>query len=162
MAVGSRPRHYGIVFLGKFILHTLIATVGSMILEIVIRIPFGGPVWSSPSGWWPGLILGITIGLVARDTSACWVWISGLVWIAYGTQVASLLFGASLDSWVTHTKHSFFPTTLRECSSGECLGVFFFTMRALNTIVYSVGALLGILLRKAQDRSGRPMPDARN
>src|SRR6202030_2450236 len=84
--------------LASFLLHALVAMVISPILVFVellsavvifnnspgIESAFNLGGVANPLLWGPGLILGLLVNRFALRSTACWVWLVGTVWIAYG------------------------------------------------------------------------------
>ena len=42
----------------------------------------------TPFFWVPGLIMGLLVNRFSLRRSACWVWLAGMCWMAYGIVVA--------------------------------------------------------------------------
>src|SRR5277367_4866619 len=70
---------------------------------------------ANPLVWGPGLMLGLIVNRFTLSTVARWVWLAGMVWIAFGIFAALLSYHARfagicspLDS-VTNSFFSFFP-----------------------------------------------------
>ena len=140
-------------FVGHSFVATALATLAVIMcdsaLAIALRPFLRGPIfdagsWLGPLVWWPGLLLGFLVNRVTRHRSACFVWIAGLILLAYPA-LANLAYsnphaGSSLMGRL-------FPRQQADCAASECLDVLFNTWPALNSITYSLGACLAFLVK---------------
>jgi hypothetical protein len=100
-------------------------------------------MWYSPAVWWAGLFLGFVLNWRKRDYAACMTWLSGILLLSL---LASDLF------WVTRswdqTRADIFPLWRGEHSPDDELGIIqlFFVWPAINSIAYSLGASIPLLL----------------
>jgi hypothetical protein len=102
---------------------------------------------ASPFLWGPGLILGLLINRFALRSTACWVWLVGVAWIAYGVFAAIYSYHAhfgGICSPFDSIRDGFFSIASRYC--GDHSNVMIFTMPALNSIGYSLGACVAMRL----------------
>jgi hypothetical protein len=88
--------------LGSYVLHASVAMVIGPIVAFVLCLSalfifdnsrainsvldVGGP--ANPLLWGPGLILGLLVNRFALKSTACWVWLAGMVWIACGVSAS--------------------------------------------------------------------------
>jgi hypothetical protein len=150
---------------GWFVLHTTLALmVGPVIVFFVVAISSGVFANSrflflverggflNPLFWAPGFILGLLVNRVKFSGFACWVWLLGAAWLAFG--IVDSLHGYD-PRWYQgctpsqNIVNAFFVGNSRKCGGGEStLSGLFFTMPAINSIVYSIGAWLGLVSGK--------------
>jgi hypothetical protein len=91
---------------------------------------------------------GFLVNRVALMRVACWVWVPGLIWLAFG-----------LLGWVQHydprwhggcsvgqdVVNAFFLVDSRKCGGGdEGLNWLVFTFPASNSVAYAVGAWIAL------------------
>lgn len=122
----------------------LVKWVGS---QSFLGIVLGGLY--SPQIWAPGLLLGYLINRTWQDRSACWVWVVGVGWLAYGIWAECRVdrFPAwypAKGDFLQRAWHMFFTSNDAKTWGDTGLLLFLFTMPALNTITYSVGARLAL------------------
>jgi hypothetical protein len=147
------PRNSAPLAEGSFFLHTLTAMLGGGFCACFLHLLLmrtaarsADPnlfLWYSPLSWWPGLLLGFAMNRRARNSSGCFVWLSGgLLLVA----LALILFWAN-QSW-DHTISDLFPLSSAEHSPDDELGLcqLFFVWPAVNAVAYSLGASLAALL----------------
>jgi hypothetical protein len=108
-------------------------------------------MWYSPLIWWAGLLLGFRLNWRARESRACWTWLSGALLLAF---LAADLYWAT-RSW-DHTRADIFPLWHAENSPEDQLGLIqlFFVWPAVNSFAYSLGAALPLVFgdRSHQNR----------
>jgi hypothetical protein len=107
--------------------------------------------WYLPSYWWPGLVLGFFINRRYLHRAACFVWLPGLLWLAYGIPNVK----PQRIHW-EEVRLALFPLRKDDCGVTECLYVFLFTWPALNAAAYSIGAWLGLLFMRRQNEDVDP------
>jgi hypothetical protein len=155
---------------GWFVLHaTLALMVGPVIVFFVVAIASGVFANSrflflverggflSPLFWTPGFILGLLVNRVKSSRFACWVWLLGAAWLVFG--ILDSLHGYD-PRWYQgctpsqNIVNAFFVGNSRKCGGGESiLYVLLFTMPAINSITYSIGAWLGLVFGKRRDKA---------
>jgi hypothetical protein len=156
-----------------FVLHVFMAMViGSLIMVAIAIIvaPFlqdaprlesvvdwGG--FLNPIVWLPGILLGFLVNRFLNRLIpghfACWVWIIGGIWLtaAIGNSVryydARYAEGCSIAQRVVN---DFLVLNSHRCGGGgeSTLAGLFFTMPAVSSIGYAVGAWLAFRFRKAR------------
>src|SRR5580693_4586143 len=89
----------------------------------------GGVV--NPVLWGPGMILGLFVNRFARNSTACWVWLAGVTWIACG--IFAWLHGyharfSGICSPLDSTIGGFFSLTSNYAYCGGGENVFRFTV----------------------------------
>jgi hypothetical protein len=136
-----------IPFAGVCAIHGMIA------VEVVLRLVGRGPLrvfgtWYGPLVWWPGLLLGFFVNRRALHRAACFVWLPGLIWLAFGIASAATSWRPAGMSWMTHVGVELFPLQPGECGTTECLRVLFCTWPAVNSVAYSIGAALAFLFQR--------------
>ena len=141
---------------GSLLLHAFAAMVISPLITViavsVLEIPpahlksvaeVGG--FASPVAWGPGFVFGLLLSYVTRQRAACWIWLCGLIWLAAGIfdSLTSYYYGhlylgcsapESIVNWF------FIPNSHRCASGGSALAKLVFTIPALNSAAYSIGA----------------------
>ena len=112
---------------------------------------------ANPFIWGPGFVLGFLVNRIISGRFACWVWPLGVVWLAYGIWDSVHLYdprwyqGCSASENVVN---AFFILNSRKCGGGSStLAGILFTLPAVNTIAYSLGAWLGLLSKRRWDRT---------
>src|ERR1700678_3032170 len=82
----------------SFFLHTLVAMIAGPIASVVLLVAAiflfnnssrinsivnaGGAL--NPFQWGPGLVLGLLVNWFVQRRTACWVWLVGIAWMAFG------------------------------------------------------------------------------
>jgi hypothetical protein len=141
--------------LTSLVLHSGMAMLVGAIAALVGLIPIGfvmtliglgefrgTDAWYSPVVWWPGFVFGLIAWRRTLDRATGFVWISGLLWLAFG--IITMKFQRhGLEPWITRVRMNLFPLKKGECGMSECLYVLFYTWPAINSISYSIGAGLG-------------------
>lgn len=83
----------GTGILGQFIFHTVVAVPGSVAIMLVIGLSllmggirhfWGNNSWFGWMVWICGFLLGVLINGAMAQHSACFTWITGLIWIGCG------------------------------------------------------------------------------
>jgi hypothetical protein len=142
---------------GKFIVHLGAAFIGSMVLGFIFSqslYPSGTiDPWFDPpysAFWWgSAFVLGVCTNALLKDRSAQWVWPIGVSWLIFWIVISAAgysprsSYGYSPGQYIWH---EYF--TNRDCLA-ECLGLLFTTTPALNSLAYSIGAMLGLKLFKS-------------
>jgi hypothetical protein len=112
----------------------------------------------SPFLWVPGIVLGFLLNRRTSMRTACWVWIVGISWLGAGVWDSIHYYdpryyqGCSI---LENLVNALFILNARRCGGGDStLAGLFFTMPAINSATYSVGAWAAIGLKKT--RSGPP------
>ena len=140
---------------GSFLFHTSAAMIGGPTIVVIVTLIFqnipshlksvveiGGA--ANPLWWGPGLVLGFLLNYVTRHRAACWVWVCGLAWLAVGILDSVRYYDRRFSqgcSAFENVANSFFALDSHRCGGGEStLGWLFFTMPALNSAAYTVGA----------------------
>ncbi|MFZ0421014.1 MAG: hypothetical protein WAM04_23135 [Candidatus Sulfotelmatobacter sp.] len=106
-------------------------------------------------------VIGLGVGFVANRASlkrvACWVWIPGLTWLAFGIWDSARDFDPRSSqgcSAVQYIVNSFFVLDSSKCNGGEGAGLsgLFFTLPAFCSVAYSVGAWIALMVGR-RDRN---------
>jgi hypothetical protein len=140
---------------GSFLLHASVAMVISPIVVFVVVLSAvlifnnsrgidsvlnaGGA--ANPLLWVPGLMLGLLVNRFVLKSTACWVWLAGVVWMAYGMFASLHAYHARFSgicSPLDNIRGGFFSFASNYCGGGE--NVFLFTVPTLSSIAYSLGA----------------------
>jgi len=140
---------------GSFLLHASVAMViGPMVAFVVVLsavlifnnsrginsiLNAGGA--ANPLLWGPGLILGLLVNRFALKSTACWVWLTGMGWMAYGIFTSLHAYHARFSgicSPLDNIRGGFFSFVSNYCGGGE--NVFLFTVPTFSSIAYSLGA----------------------
>jgi hypothetical protein len=141
----------------SFLLHASVAMVVSPIVVFVetlsaamlfnnsreINSVFDAGGAANPLLWGPGLVLGLLVNRFALKSTACWVWLAGMVWIACGMFASIHAYHArflGICSPLDSIRGGFFSFASKYsyCGGGE--NVFRFTVPTFNSIAYSFGA----------------------
>jgi hypothetical protein len=112
--------------------------------------------WYGPYVCAVGVALGFVVNRRTLKRAACYVWIAGLTWLAVGigTSVSNydprFYQGCSVLEIVTN---SLFILNGRKCGGGgSTLAGVIFTMPAMNSVAYAVGAWIAMRLSDGQSR----------
>lgn len=144
---------------GSFLLHTFASMIVSPFVVMAVYLILENIPWhlkslaeigraADPLFWGPGLILGFLLNYVTRHRAACWVWLSGLAWLAVGILDSVRHYDRRFYQECTafaNVVNAFFVLDSHRCGGGEStLEWLFFTMPALNSVAYAVGAWVAI------------------
>jgi hypothetical protein len=111
----------------------------------------------NPVVWVPGVVLGLFVNrflnrLTSRRDAGCWVWIVGVAWLSLGILGSVRSYEARYAqgcSALQDVFNAFVILNTRRCEGGEStLAGIFFTIPAINSIGYAVGAALALRLRQ--------------
>lgn len=108
----------------------------------------------NPLLWGPRFILGLVVNRIALRRAACWVWLAGIVWIAFGTSEALYSYHtryAGICSPLDYVVSSFFSLVGSYCGGGE--NVMPFTLPTFSAIAYSLGAWIALRLARRTETS---------
>ena len=141
--------------LGSYVLHASVAMVIGPIVAFVLCLSalfifdnsrainsvldVGGP--ANPLLWGPGLILGLLVNRFALKSTACWVWLAGMVWIACGVSASLYTYHArfaGICSPLDSIRNGFFSYVSSYCGDGK--NGMLFTVPTFSSIAYSLGA----------------------
>jgi hypothetical protein len=154
-----------IEIIGRFVFHTFLAIVGSTTIWFLMMAFLGRggedlldyiPLLLNPLGWGPGFILGFLVNRRMRNRSACWAWPLSTAWLAYGIwdECRAYRFPAWFPpkgDFVHRAWHMFFTSPHdADAWGGSSLALLVFTMPALGSVAYSLGAW--VALRSRQSR----------
>jgi hypothetical protein len=95
----------------------------------------------NPLLWGPGLLLGMLVNRFTLGRTACWVWLAGMVWTAYGIYVTLFSYHVRFDgicSPLDNIASAFLSFVSNYCGGGE--NVVSFTLPTFSSISYSLGA----------------------
>jgi hypothetical protein len=99
---------------------------------------------ASPFLWWPGLILGLLVNRLVPKSTACWVWLAGMVWMACGLFVSLFSYHsrfAGICSPLDSIRNGFFSYGSYSSSyCGDHKNLILFSVPTFNSIAYSLGA----------------------
>jgi len=100
---------------------------------------------ANPLLWGPGLILGLLVNRFAQKSTACWVWLAGVVWIVYG--VLAALYShharfAGICSPLDSIRKGFFSLAAGYCGDGSNGALS--TVPTFSSIAYSLGAWVAL------------------
>jgi hypothetical protein len=103
---------------------------------------------ANPALWGPGLILGLLVNRFALKSTACWVWLAGMVWMACGL-FASLYTHharfAGVCSPFDSIRYGFFSyPSYGWAYCGDHENLMLFTVPTFNSIAYSLGAWVAL------------------
>ena len=91
--------------------------------------------------WAPGLILGLLVNRFALKSTACWVWLAGMAWIACGLFASLYTYRArfaGICSPLDSIRNGFFSYVSSYCGDGK--NGMLFTVPTFSSIAYSLGA----------------------
>lgn len=153
----------------RFFMHCAFAVVGGMVVGFVllslIHMNPVGPHWRlitffvdvpySPAFWGAAMLLGFFVNQSMGDRSALWVGPAGLILLA-AIVLISISEGEQPGYELVQHQHYFFLKQVagelfgvdpKLCGGNECLGKLLFTVPALSSVSYSLGAFLGLRMR---------------
>lgn len=134
---------------GLIVVHSIGAMAGGVLLALLTYFPVSLVVsfvttsrlqidaWYGPVVWGPALVLGFLLRRRLHHREACFVWLAGLAWLAAGLHDVK-----SFDHTWPRVQMDLFPAKQAACSVTECLYVVFYTMPAMCSVGYSIGAYL--------------------
>jgi predicted membrane channel-forming protein YqfA (hemolysin III family) len=140
---------------------TFCALLGGALLALLLMVTGMGSLlsrlhlgdWYGPFVWWPGLLWGIFLNRRNRDLAACFTWIPGLLWLAIG-----ILGLSSLHHDWAQIRVALFPLKQAENGMTEGLYEVFHTWPAVNSVAYSIGAVIALFFKPEQPAVQSP-PD---
>jgi hypothetical protein len=152
-------------FIVGFIVHAFVALVMSVVIwilvvpnlpEPILQVVEGVPLLASPLTWGPGFILGFLVNRLTRNRSACRVWSVGTVWLGYGIWDECRIYRfppwfPPRGDFVHRAWHIFFTSNDAKSWGGSPLVLVIFTIPALGSIAYSIGAWIAL---RAERKSG--------
>jgi len=153
-----------------FLLHTLAALLIGGIVSVLLTGAVENVLENLPSryktltqffDWYPpyvcavGLILGFVANRGTLKRVACRVWISGAAWLAFGMLDSVRGYDPRFYqgcSPLENVVNAFFVLNGRRCGGGgSTLAGAFFTMPALNSVAYSVGAWVALRFGRSEN-----------
>jgi hypothetical protein len=154
----------------SFLLHASVAMIISPIV-VVVEILGAAVIFNNSRGiesilsvggvanpvlWGPGLILGLLVNRFALKSTACWVWLAGMVWIACGIFASLHAYHARFSGIcfpLDNIRGAFFSfgSNYAFCGGGE--NVFRFTVPAFSSITYSLGAWAALQFCRSRQSS---------
>jgi uncharacterized membrane protein HdeD (DUF308 family) len=121
-------------------------------MEINAALNAGGA--ANPWLWGPGLILGLLVNRFALKSTACWVWLVGMVWMVSGIFAALSFYHArfaGICSPLDSITNGFFFYVPKQPNCGDHGNLMLFTLPTLSAIAYSLGAWITLwLVRRAR------------
>ncbi len=140
----------GTHFLGGLCLKFVVAVMGSMLIGFLPEALIGRYYYNSgfeaysPAIFVTAIMLGYLVARSLGHSPAMWVWIIGLLGLAYGAYSESSQWYKGLaHSRLDYIAANFFGPTSK-CSDTECLNELVFTTPFAATVGYSVGAAFGV------------------
>jgi len=156
-SVGWYPLHAILsLIVSPFIVVMLAAAADGFLKDGVPRRLFDLGGLANPLVWGPGLVLGFLFNRKEFNRSACWVWPVGMAWLAYAIWDSVQSYDPRWYQGCTAAENvvnAFFILDSGKCGRGEStLAGLFFTMPAISSVAYSIGALFGLLSKKRQGK----------
>jgi hypothetical protein len=103
---------------------------------------------ANPLLWGPGLTLGLLVNRFALKSTACWVWLAGMVWIACGVSASLYTYHArfaGICSPLDSIRNGFFSYASYASSyCGDGRNLMLFTVPTFSSIAYSLGAWVAL------------------
>jgi hypothetical protein len=119
---------------------------------------------ANPLFWGPGFVLGLLLSYVTRQRAARWVWLCGFTWLAVGVWDSVHHYDSHFYqgcSAFENVVNGFFILNSHRCGGGSStLEGLFFTMPALNSAAYAVGAWVATKYMGRFDRTDTKQPTA--
>jgi hypothetical protein len=138
-------------FWPSLFLHTVVAVFGSMIIGFQPEAFIGHLYYNTGLEAYSPMILivagclGFFLNRKLGHSAACWVWVLGNAWLAFGAYSDSgYWFNAGYSSRMQDIMANFFGR-ISACGGSECLSELLFTAPCSASIVYSLAALCGLL-----------------
>ena len=143
---------------GQFAVHGIAALYVSSILTVLIAVilhsphlepilEFGGI--ANPFLWASGFVLGFLINRSTHTWIAALTWTAGLAWLAAAIWDSVSRYDPRFSQGCSAAEdvlNAFFIVNSYRCSGGESMAFLFFTLPAVNSVAYSVGAWLSLRL----------------
>lgn len=151
---------YWIAALGSFLLHAVAAMIlsplllflgiaAANLLHLAAVSEIGG--LANPFWWWAGAVCGFVINRAVLHRSACWVWLCGFGWLVMGVFDAVRTYDypyalhVSGCSSFQYVLNAFLVLNADRCGEGDsALAGLIFTIPALNSLAYSIGACAAV------------------
>jgi len=166
---------------GSFVLHTILAMIAGSILMVATGVtadsvlgnvsPWYTSVADSagllnPLLWAPGIVLGFLVYRRISTRTACWVWVVGVAWLAFAVWDSIHYYDPRYNQGCSvreNIVNAFFIMNARRCCGGDStLSGLFFTMPAIGSATYSVGACAAMGLKKKRSEPLQPDEIARS
>ncbi len=162
----SNPEGHGLIeaferlgFWSSFMPHAVFAMVGSCVIGFIPEGFMSSYYVNtavepySPTIFAVALLLGTVINAKVGHRSAMFVWIAGVLWLAYGMYSESDLWQTTRAvSRLAFIRDSFFGTGT-SCSDSECLHELFVTTPSAASVGYSIGAALGYVIYRRKEKT---------
>ena len=154
--------------LGSFLLHSSVAMI---ICPVVVFVSImtavalfnnsrginsvlnaGGAL--NPLLWGPGLIMGLLVNRFALRRAACWVWLAGMAWMAFGIFAALHYYQerfAGICSPLDSITSGFFFSVPNNPYCGDAGNLMHFTLPTLSAIAYALGAWITLRLGASRE-----------
>jgi hypothetical protein len=146
-------------FLGGLCLQFAVAVLGSMLIGFLPEAFMSRYYYNSgfeaysPAIFAAAIMLGYLVTRRLGHSPAMWVWIVGLLWLAYGVyEGSSYWYKGAAHSRLDYIAANFFGPTSK-CSDTECLHELFVTTPFAATVGYSLGAAFGLHSYRKTERT---------
>jgi len=148
----------------------VISPAAALLLDLVVVVLFnnsrginsvlnaGGA--ANPFLWGPGLMLGLLVNRFTLKSTACWVWLAGMVWMVAGIFAALYSYHprfAGICSPLDSITNGFFFSVPKQPYCGDATNLGLFTLPALSAIAYSLGAWITLSLVRRTKLSCEPV-----
>jgi hypothetical protein len=144
------------MFIGSILVVLLVAVASSVLQGSGLKSLVDAGGFLNPFFWIPGIVVGFLIARSVPRRTACWVSVAGVIWLAFGTADSLRHYdprwheGCSAGETVVN---AFFIGDSAKCAGGEStLAGMFFTLPAVNSVAYAVGAWLSLRFPKKQSK----------
>jgi carbon starvation protein CstA len=150
----------------SFFLHTVVAMIVSPMIVFVVLIFLAVSSYNNSSHinlvlnaggvanpllWGPGLILGLLVNRFVLRRTACWVWLVGMAWMAFGTLESLSTYRArflGICSPFDRIASGFFSY---RAYCGDAGNATYFTLPMFSAIAYSLGAWVALRLGRRRE-----------
>jgi hypothetical protein len=149
----------GLNFWRAFLLHTLVATVGSFAIGFFPEVGVGGFYHDtrlepySPAIFAVAIFLGFVINIKIGQKAALLAWVIPATWLVCGMYDESKYWyndPTAVSRWQYISDNFFGPTV--KCSGSECLAELFYTTPCAASIAYSIGSALGYVVYRRKEK----------
>ena len=149
--------------LAKFAVHCVLAMIGSTFFGIMLAGSVAGSsaknpwfdVPYSPFLWGSALLLGFVLTRLLKDESSRWVWMVGISWFVIVAESERRFYSPGSCDGCTPSQYLWYSYLSYHKRIGEGLGELVATTPTLNSLSYSLGAILAIAVGRGRTRARR-------
>lgn len=145
--------------LARFAAHCVLATMGSTVFGMVLADLVAGvarnpwfDVPYSPFLWGSALLLGFVLTRLLKDESSRWVWMVGIFWFVVVAESERRFYSPGSCDGCTPSQYLWYSYFSYHNRIDEGLGELVATTPMLNSLSYSIGAVVAIAVGRSRTR----------